>query len=87
MVEPSVAEIRKIVCDTFLLDPASVEPDTPLEELGIDSKGRIRLLATLEVFYEVTIDLDERDRLTDIAAVARVLAEARDNKPGETAAS
>jgi acyl carrier protein len=83
----SVAEIQKIVSDTFLLDPALVRPDTPLEELGIDSKGRIRLLATLEVFYEVAIDLDDRDQLTDVAAVARVLAEALRNKPDQTAAS
>lgn len=82
-----VVEIQKIVCDTFLLDPALAQPDTPLEELGIDSKGRIRLLATLEVFYQVAIDLDERDRLTDITAVAQVLAEALRHEPGETAAS
>jgi hypothetical protein len=35
----------------------------------------------------VSIDLDERDRLTDIAAVAEVLAEALRHEPGETAAS
>ncbi|GAA5153648.1 MULTISPECIES: acyl carrier protein [Amycolatopsis] len=81
-----VAEVRKLVCDTFLLDPERVRPDTPLEELGIDSKGRIRLLATLEVFFEVTIDLDERDQLTDVESVARILTEALRNKPGETAA-
>ncbi|WP_236796690.1 acyl carrier protein [Amycolatopsis sp. GM8] len=87
MNEPTVADVQKIVSDTFLLDPALVEPDTSLAELGIDSKGRIRLLATLEVFYDVTIDLDERDRLTDIAAVTEVLAQAIRDKPGETAAS
>ena len=82
-----VAGVRKLVCDTFLLDPAAVRPDTPLEELGLDSKGRIRLLATVEVFYEVSIDLDDRDRLTDVNAVAQVLAEELGKKPGETAAS
>lgn len=87
MSEPSLEDIRKIVSDTFLLDPALVQPDTPLEELGIDSKGRIRLLATLEVFYGVSIDLDERDRLTDVTAVAEVLAAAIRPEPGETAAS
>jgi hypothetical protein len=50
-----VAEVRKIVCDTFLLDPGQVRPDTPIEELGIDSKRRIRLLATLEVYYDIAI--------------------------------
>ncbi|WP_312871981.1 acyl carrier protein [Amycolatopsis acididurans] len=79
-----IAEVRKIVSDTFRLDPALVETTAPLEELGIDSKGRIRLLAALEVHYGVTFDLDKRDRLTDIGAVAGVLAEAlRDQRADE----
>jgi acyl carrier protein len=70
------AEVAKVVSDTFRLDPALVEPDATLEELGIDSKGRIRLLAALEVYYGVTIDLDELDRFTDVGSVADVLADA-----------
>ncbi|WP_026469521.1 acyl carrier protein [Amycolatopsis balhimycina] len=70
------AEVTKVVSDTFRLDPALVEPDATLEELGIDSKGRIRLLAALEIHYGVTIDLDRLDRFTDVASVADVLAEA-----------
>ncbi len=70
------AEVTKVVCDTFRLDPALVEPDAPLEELGIDSKGRIKLLAALEIYYGVTIDLDRLDRFTDVGSVAGVLAEA-----------
>ena len=69
------AEVTKVVSDTFRLDPALVEPDAPLEELGIDSKGRIRLLAALEIYYGVTIDLDQLDRFTDVGSVADVLAE------------
>ncbi|MEU7787397.1 MULTISPECIES: acyl carrier protein [unclassified Amycolatopsis] len=70
------AEVTKVVSETFRLDPALVEPDAPLEELGIDSKGRIKLLAALEVYYGVTIDLDQLDRFTDVGSVAAVLAEA-----------
>lgn len=70
------AEVTKVVSDTFRLDPALVVPDAPLEELGIDSKGRIRLLAALEIYYDVSIDLDELDRFTDVESVADVLAEA-----------
>lgn len=69
------AEVTKVVSETFRLDPALVEPDAPLEELGIDSKGRIKLLAALEIHYGVTIDLDELDRFTDVGSVAAVLAE------------
>lgn len=80
-----IAEVRRIVSDTFRLDPALVEADAPLEELGIDSKGRIQLLATLEVYYGITIDLDKRDQFTDIGAVAAVLAEALDRQRGTVA--
>ncbi|MEU5263857.1 acyl carrier protein [Amycolatopsis sp. NPDC021455] len=70
------AEVTKVVSETFRLDPALVGPDATLEELGIDSKGRIRLLAALEIYFRVTIDLDELDRFTDVASVADVLADA-----------
>ena len=70
------AEVTKVVSDTFRLDPALVVPEASLEELGIDSKGRIRLLAALEIYYDVTIELDELDRFTDVESVAEVLAEA-----------
>ncbi|GAA3524750.1 acyl carrier protein [Amycolatopsis ultiminotia] len=81
------AEVAKVVSDTFFLDPATVAADSPLEELGIDSKGRVRLLAALEVYYGVTIDLAQLDRFTDVAAVAGVLAEALDERTGTGRAS
>lgn len=73
-VDEHTAAVTQVVSDTFRLDPALIEADTPLEELGIDSKGRIRLLAALEVYFGVTIDLDELDGFTDITAVAEILA-------------
>jgi acyl carrier protein len=78
------AEVTKVVSDTFRLDPTTIEPDAPLEELGIDSKGRIRLLATLEIYYGVNIDLDRLDRFTDVGSVAEVLAEALGDATGES---
>ncbi|MBB4684149.1 acyl carrier protein [Amycolatopsis jiangsuensis] len=81
------AEVVKVVCSLFFLDPANVAADSPLEELGIDSKGRVRLLAALEVHHEVTIDLEQLDRFTDIAAVAEVLAEALNERTGTGRAS
>ncbi|MDT8911259.1 acyl carrier protein [Amycolatopsis sp. PS_44_ISF1] len=81
------AEVAKVLVDTFRLDPDRVKPDSPLEELGIDSKGRVRLLAALEVHHDVTIDLGQLDRFTDIAAVAEVLAEALNEPTGAGRAS
>ncbi|MFF0147493.1 acyl carrier protein [Amycolatopsis sulphurea] len=81
------ADVVKIVCGTFLLDPADVHEDSLLEELGVDSKGRVRLLAALEVHHEVTIGLERLDRFTDIAAVAGVLADALNERTGAGRAS
>lgn len=72
--------VAKVVSETFMLDLAGIEPDAPLEELGIDSKGRIKLLSALEIYHDVRIDLDQLDRFTDIASVAEVLAEALGGK-------
>ncbi|SFB31620.1 acyl carrier protein [Amycolatopsis marina] len=71
-----IGDIRKIVCDSLLLDPAAIDDTTPLADVGVDSKRRVQLLATLEIHYEVTIDLDERDRMTTVAGIAEVLEEA-----------
>lgn len=78
------AEVTKVVSDTFRLDPTTIEPDAPLEELGIDSKGCIRLLAALEIYYGVTIDLGRLDRFTDVGSVAEVLAEVLGDATGES---
>ncbi|WP_020667737.1 acyl carrier protein [Amycolatopsis nigrescens] len=76
------AEVVQVVSETFRLDPAGIERDALLEELGIDSKGRIKLLSALEIYYDVTIDLDQLDRFTDIRSVSEVLAEALGGKAG-----
>ncbi|MEV6908476.1 acyl carrier protein [Amycolatopsis sp. NPDC051071] len=76
------ADVVKVVSETFRLDPAVIEHDAPLEELGIDSKGRIKLLSALEIYYDVSIELDQLDRFTDIASVTEVLAEALGGKTG-----
>ncbi|ANN18761.1 acyl carrier protein [Amycolatopsis orientalis] len=76
------ADVANVVSETFRLDPAEIALDAPLEELGIDSKGRIKLLSALEIYHDVKIDLDQLGRFTDIGSVAEVLAEALGDKAG-----
>jgi acyl carrier protein len=76
-----VDEIKRIVCETFEIDPGTVNEDTPFAEMGVDSRRRVRLLATVEVHFGIDIDLDELDRLTDIRNAAEVLAETLDREP------
>ncbi len=73
-----VDEIKALVCKTFGVDPDAIDETTPFAEMGVDSRRRVRLLATVEVEYGIDIDLDELDRLVDIQGAATVLAEAID---------
>jgi acyl carrier protein len=71
-----VEEIKALVCKTFDVDPDTIDETTPFAEMGVDSRRRVRLLATVEVEFGIDIDLDELDRLVDIQGAADVLAEA-----------
>lgn len=68
-------DVKQLVCDSFLLDPADFDESTPLEDVGVDSRSRVQLLATLEIHYDIVIDLEERHRLTDVRSAAEVVAE------------
>ncbi|GAA4540448.1 acyl carrier protein [Amycolatopsis samaneae] len=73
--EEHVGKIKAIVCETFDVDPATIDDTTPFAEMGVDSRRRVRLLATVEVEFGVDIDLDELDRLVDIRSAAELLDE------------
>jgi acyl carrier protein len=68
-------DVKQLVCDSFLLDADDFDESTPLEDLGVDSRSRVQLLATLEIHFGVGIDLEERHRLTDVRSAAVVVAE------------
>lgn len=69
-------EIKTIICDALAIPPDQLTASTPFDDLGLTSRQRIQLLSRVEVHFEVTVDLDELDRLTDITGVAEVIAEA-----------
>jgi acyl carrier protein len=68
-------DVKQFVCDSFLIDAGDFDETTPLEDLGVDSKKRVQLLATCEIHFDIVIDLEERHRLTDVRSVAGVVAE------------
>jgi acyl carrier protein len=77
-----VAEVKQLVCDSFLIEAGDVDETTPLEDLGVDSRKRVQLLATCEIHFDIVIDLEERHRLTDVRSVAGVVAETLARGPG-----
>ncbi|MDT7724352.1 MAG: acyl carrier protein [Actinomycetota bacterium] len=76
-----VGDVKQLVCESFLIDAGVFDESTPLEDLGIDSRKRVQLLATLEIHFDIVIDLEERHRLTDVLSAAAVVADtfARDS--------
>jgi acyl carrier protein len=70
-----VEDVKRLVCESFLIDAGTFGESTPLEDLGIDSRKRVQLLATLEIHFDIVIDLEERHRLTDVRSAAGVVAE------------
>ncbi len=70
-----IDRITALVCRVFDVDPATIGPDTPFAEMGVDSRQRVRLLVEVEVEFGLEIDLDELDRLVDVRNAAEVLAD------------
>jgi acyl carrier protein len=71
-----VDEVTALVCATFRLPSEQVERSTPFDELGVNSRRRVRLLATVETHFGISIGVDVLDRFVDVNGVAAVVAEA-----------
>ena len=78
MADPGtyVDEIRRIISFALEIPPERLTDTTPFDDLGMTSRQRIQLLSRVEVTYDVSVDIDELDRLVDIRGVAEVISEA-----------
>ena len=78
MADPGtyVDEIRRIISFALEIPPERLTETTPFDDLGMTSRQRIQLLSRVEVTYDVSVDIDELDRLVDIRGVAEVISEA-----------
>ena len=78
MADPGtyVDEIRRIISFALEIPAERLTETTPFDDLGMTSRQRIQLLSRVEVTYDVSVDIDELDRLVDIRGVAEVISEA-----------
>ncbi|MDX3191333.1 acyl carrier protein [Streptomyces sp. MN03-5084-2B] len=78
MADPGtyVDEIRRIISFALEIPPERLTDTTPFDDLGMTSRQRIQLLSRVEVTYDVSVDIEELDRLVDIRGVAEVISEA-----------
>jgi acyl carrier protein len=54
----TIDRLRLLLVKDYKLDPATLLPDAPLEELGIDSLGVAELMFNIEDEFKVTIPGD-----------------------------
>lgn len=70
-------EVKEIICEVLELEPEELsDDDNFIEDHGADSLRAIEILANLETRLGVTIDQSELSRMTTLANVHVVLAEA-----------
>ena len=69
-----VDELRAIVAEVAEVDPATIELDGALADVGVDSLMAIEIAVDVERRYELTFDVDELRRITTFASLVELTA-------------
>ena len=73
------AKTKEVTCRVLEVEESELSDDTLFkEDLDADSMKLIELLANLEIEYDVEIDEDALDRMTNLTGVYEVINEALD---------
>jgi acyl carrier protein len=62
--------IKALAVKQFGGDAAAIDPDAPVEQLGVDSLGFLEFLFELEDAFSVTIDQDEAKGIRTLRELA-----------------
>ena len=66
----NVAQIKKLVCEVFEVEPAQLSPTIMfVEELGVESLAAVELLTVLESEFAIEIEDDDVARMVNVDAV------------------
>ncbi|WP_370967214.1 acyl carrier protein [Amycolatopsis sp. cg9] len=71
------SRIKKIVCGVLEVDPDALTDTDGFEDHGIDSVKAIEIITILEDELDITIDLAELERITNLERVYEIVATAR----------
>jgi acyl carrier protein len=90
MNRPTFDAISSVLVDKFNVDPAKVDPETTLEQLGLDSLALMEFVFAVEDRFDVRIPedkLDPRQAGVTLQHLAELLDEALAAKPASDAAA
>ena len=90
MNRPTFDAISSVLVDKFNVDPAKVDPETTLEQIGLDSLALMEFVFAVEDRFDVRIPedkLDPRQAGVTLQHLAELLDEALAAKPASDAAA
>ena len=90
MNRPTFDAISSVLVDKFKVDPAKVDPETTLEQIGLDSLALMEFVFAVEDRFDVRIPedkLDPRQAGVTLRHLADLLDEAMAAKPASDAAA
>lgn len=76
--------VINLAAQQFGGDPAQIDPDAPIQQLGADSLGYLEYLFELEGHFNITIEQDDAKQLKtlrDLGALIDRLVEAGVSQP------
>ncbi|MCX4904339.1 acyl carrier protein [Streptomyces sp. NBC_00878] len=77
MLADRMAELRDMAADIFTVEPEEVERATTFsDDLGVDSLLAVELLSRIEQRYNIMIDADDLQKMTDLRSTYKVVADA-----------
>jgi len=73
-------ELKQLIHTTFGIDPATLKPDAPLGEYGLDSLSLAELVFTIDERFNIDIP-DSRTEVNTLASLAALIDELRAAQP------
>ncbi len=87
MTDDIAARVIRIVAEQAMLDPASVTPETSINDLGLDSLSVVEVVFRIEEEFGVTVPFNANEprdtTMFDISSVGQMIAGVRRLVAGE----
>jgi acyl carrier protein len=65
-------ELKKLLHEKFEIDPATLSPDAPMADYGLDSLSLAELLFTVEEHFKIDLP-DSRNDINTLAGLAELI--------------
>ena len=65
-------DLKQLIHEVFAIDPATLDPNTPLSEYGLDSLSLVELIFSIEERFDIDLP-DSGQDVSSLAALAALI--------------